>query len=120
MKLRALWPPMLRVEVRPSRYIATMATAAHGVAAATILPLDLPIVGKVALAALTGASLAHAIWHHALLRSGRAVAALELREKGEVAVQTQDGVWHDARILGTSYVSRTLSAINLRLADARL
>jgi toxin CptA len=111
---------MLRVQFKPSRYIAAVLTAAHAVAAATMLPLDLPIAGKLALVVLVVASLAHAILQHALLWSRRALTALELRDKGEVAVQTRDGEWHDARILGTSYVSPTLSAINLRVADARL
>jgi toxin CptA len=111
---------MLRVELKPSRYIAAALTAAHIVALVTILPLDLPVTAKVMCAVLIVVSLAHAIARHALLWSRRALTAVELREKGEVAVQTRDGEWHDARILGTSYVSPALSAINLRMADARL
>jgi hypothetical protein len=111
---------MLRIELRSSGYIATVVIATHVAAIATILPLDLPIAAKVVLAVLIVVSMAHAIWHNALLWSRGAFTALELRETGEVTVQTGDGEWHDARILGTSYASPTLSAINLRMADARL
>jgi toxin CptA len=109
---------MLRLELRSSGYIATVVIATHGAAMATILPLDVPIAAKVVLAVLIVASVAHAIWHNALLRSPRAFTVLELCETGEVTVQTRNGEWHDAQILGTSYVSPTLSAIGLRLAHA--
>jgi toxin CptA len=109
---------MLRLELRSSGYIAAVVIAAHAAAMATILPLDVPIAAKMVLVVLIVVSMPHALWHDALLRSRRAFTVLELRETGEVTVQTRDGEWHDAQILGTSYVSPTLSAISLRLAHA--
>ena len=106
---------MVRVELRPSRYIAVALTAAHSIATVTVLLLDVPVAAKLVLAIAIIASLAQALWRHAFLRSRSALTALELSENDCAAVQSRDGRWHEARVLGSTYVSPMLSVINLRV-----
>lgn len=110
---------MLRITFRPSRQLAVILAAIHGAAGATTLPLDVPLELKFALAAAISANLFHALWRYALLRSRSALVALELRDGSQLNVQTRDGAWPHARILGTSYVSPLLTVLNLKI-DGRL
>ena len=55
----------------------------------------------------------------ALLRSRDAVIAVELWDENRIAVQTRDGEWRDARLLGTTYTTPRLTVLNLR-HDKRL
>ena len=111
---------MLRVTLKPSRSLAAVLTLAHSAAAATVIPLETPLWAKSLLALAILASLARALFRHALLRSPGSLRAIELRENDETAVQTRDGAWHEARILGTTYVSPLMSVINLRLEGRML
>ena len=106
---------MLRVTLRPSFSLAAVLTVAHAAAGATLVPLQLPGWTKGVLALAVAASFVHALLHHALLRSPRSLRAIELREEYEAAVQTRDGNWHEAQVLGTTYVSPLLSVVNLRV-----
>ena len=106
---------MLRVTPKPSPALAIILTVAHTAAAGTLVPLDLPAWAKVILGLAIVASLAHALLRHALLRSPGCLKAIEFRDNDCAAAQTRDGTWHEARVLGTSYVSPLLSVINLRL-----
>ena len=110
---------MLRLTLRPSPALAIIFTLAHTTAAGTLVPLDLPAWAKVILALAIVASLAHAALRYALLKGAGCLTAIELREGDRAAAQTRDGTWHQARVLGTSYVSPLLSVINLRL-DGRM
>ena len=110
---------MLRVQLKPSAILATVFTAAHLAAVVCLVPLDLPLWSKLLITLPIAASLVHALCHTALLRSRTSPIALELRGADTAAVQIRDGQWHQARVLGTSYVSPRLSVINLRL-DGRM
>ena len=110
---------MLRITFRASRRLAAILVAVHVAAGATSMPLDVPLEIKLALAAAIVASLVHALWRYASLSSRSALVALELRDGGQTHVQTRDGEWHHARILGTSYVSPLLTVLNLKI-DGRL
>lgn len=105
---------MFRVPIRRSPYLAALLTAVHLAAAATLIPLDIPLWPKVAVALAIVASLAQSLGRHALLIGRTALIAVELHEGDEAAVQTRDGAWHPARVLGTSYISPLLTVLNLR------
>jgi toxin CptA len=111
---------MLRVALIPSSSLAVVLAIAHAAAGATLVPLDLPIWTKAALAIAVAASFVHALLRHALLRSPRSLHAIELGEEHEAAVQTRDGNWHEAQVLGTTYVSPLLTVINLRVRGCML
>src|SRR5262245_17958269 len=105
---------MLRVVLRPSRRLTLMLIEAHLMAIAVLVPLDLPAWAKVLAVAFIAASLAHALWHHAWLRHGRSVTAIELGESDRVCAETRSGARHEARVLGTTYVTPQLCVLNLR------
>lgn len=106
---------MLRVTLKRSRQLAAALTAAHAGAAITLVPLDVPIWGKLALTLLITASLGYTLRRHALLRSSDALMALELREGDSAAIKTGAEDWREARILGTTYVSPSLTVVNVRV-----
>jgi toxin CptA len=106
---------MLRVTLKPSFSLAAVLTVAHAAAGATLVPLHVPGWTKGALALAVAASFVHALLHHVLLRSPRSLCAIELHEEHDAAVQTRDGSWHEAQVLGTTYVSPLMSVINLRM-----
>ena len=110
---------MLRVRLKPSPLLAAAFTAAHLAAALTLIPLDLPLWAKLLITLPIAASLVHALRHTAFLRSPTSPIALELKGADGAAIQTRNGDWHGARILGTTYVSPLLTVLNLRLQGRR-
>lgn len=106
---------MVRVTLKPSRQLAIALTGAHLGAAATLFPLDIFLWTKLGFAMVVAISLAATIRRHALLASRTAVVAVELHELDRAVLQTRNGLWHDARLLETTYVSPFLSVLNLRI-----
>jgi hypothetical protein len=111
---------MVRANLRPSWSLAVALNAVHAGAAATLLHLDLSLELKLAGAAAVLASLCHAVWRNALLRGHRAIIALEIDDQENGAICARDGIWHEVKVLGTSYVTPRLTVINIRRAGARL
>jgi toxin CptA len=110
---------MLRVTLQSSRYLTAALASVHLAAALTLIPLELGLHAKAALAVAIAASLAHCLWRYSLLKSRLSVIAIELTDRENAAVQFTDGLWREARVLGTSYVSPLLTVINLRLPAHR-
>jgi hypothetical protein len=111
---------MVRASLKPSPRLAAVLISTHTVAAGTIVPLDIPLAIKAALAIAVAASLVWSLQRHALLRATRSVIALEVRDRLTAAIQGRDHVWRDARVLGTTYVSAALTVLNLRVPGERL
>ena len=109
----------LRVHLRPSRSLAAALVAAHVASACALIPLDLATGVKLAIAALLALALARTLWCTVLLRDPRAVVAVALLEEECVEVMTRDGEWHQARLLGTTYVTPLLTVLNLQLGARR-
>lgn len=107
--------PTVRVSLKPSRYLAIFFCVIHFAAGATLVPLDFPSWVKLFVASGIAASLARSLWRHALLKARSALIGVELREDDQASVQTRDGAWHAARILGTTYVTPLLTVLNLRI-----
>jgi toxin CptA len=110
---------MLRVTLQSSRYLTAALASVHLAAAVTLIPLELGLDAKAALAVAIVASVAYTLWRYTLLRSRLSVLAIELTDRESATVQFTDGSWRDARVLGTSYVSPLLTVINLRLPAHR-
>jgi hypothetical protein len=108
---------MLRITLRASRRLAAILVAVHVAAGVTCIPLDIPLEIKLAISAAIAVSLVHALRRYALLRGRAALVALELRAERQADAQTRDGAWHHACILGTSYVSASLTVLNLKFDD---
>jgi toxin CptA len=109
---------MLRVTLKPSRFLAAVLVAAHAAAAVTLLPLALPAWVKLLIALCIAGSLCHALWRHAWLRSAVSVTAIELHEGGAAGVEMRDGGCREARVLRTTYVSAALCVVNLQIPGA--
>ena len=106
---------MVRASLKRSWRIGTALAICHVAAAAAVVPLDVPLAFSAALAIAIAASSVHSVYRHALLIATRSVLTIEVRDRHTAAVQGRDGALRDARILGTSYVTATLTVLNLRV-----
>jgi toxin CptA len=110
---------MVRVRLKSSPSLAVSFTAVHTAAGAALVPLDLDLGLKLALAALVVASLAHVLWRHALLRGARTITAVEIADNSTGAALDRSAGWQDVQILGTSCVTPWLTVLNLARAGPR-
>lgn len=110
----------LRVPLRPSRLLAYALIAAHGASVCVLIPLDVAIGLKLGGVVMIALGLAHSLWRIVLLRHARALIAIQLDEGDRLNVQTRDGQWHEARILGTTYVRPAVIVLNLSVPGCRL
>jgi hypothetical protein len=110
---------MVRVRLKASWYLAASFTVVHLAVGATLVPLELALGLKLALAALVAVSLAHALWRHAFLRGARAITAVEITDNATGAALDRSTGWHDVQILGTSCVTPWLTVLNLAQARRR-
>ena len=111
---------MVRASLKPSRLLVAGFAAVHLGAAAILIPIDLALELKIAVAAAVTTSLCHSVWRYALLRSSRSIVGVEIVDQENGALCTRDGDWDPAKILGTTYVTPSLTVINARRADERL
>lgn len=109
----------LRVHLRLSRALTYALLIAHAASACVLIPLDLSTGFKLVLVGLIAFSLARTLWCSILLRNPRSVIVIQLLEGDRVDVQTGDGQWHEARLLGTTFVTPLVSVLNLQLAGRR-
>lgn len=105
---------LLRVRLNASRYLAYVFGVIYAASAIVLIPLDLPNGAKFVIAIVIALGLVRSVWSTALLRSARAVIAVELRDGDRIAAQTRDGEWHEARLRGTTYTTPTLTVLHLR------
>lgn len=110
---------MLKLSIRRSGYLAWLLVLAHGGALALLWPLALPAWGKSLIVLAVIASLAFFLLSVALLRTPQAVCAIEIRESGEISLQTRRGDWRACRLSGSSYVSPWLTILVLAEEDRR-
>ena len=110
---------MLRTVLRRSRILTAAFACAHLIAGFALVPLDVPLAAKLLTSVAIVASLIHAVRRYAWLRSRTAIVALELKDRETANVQFKVGTWHEARVLGTSYVSPLLTVVNVRVKGGR-
>jgi hypothetical protein len=111
---------MVRAAIKPSVRLAVLFASSHAASLAAIVPLDVALPIKAAVALAVVASLVHCTLKHALLRASRSVMTIEIRDYGAAAVETMKHGWRDARILGSTFVTAELTALNLRVEGERL
>lgn len=105
---------IMSLELKPSYRLAALLAAAHGLAAGGVAATDLPLAVRLLLVTVLAASCARSILHAALLRTRDAIVALEWNGEGEVNFRTRDGLWREARLAGSTFVSPMLTVLNLR------
>ena len=106
-------------KLQPSRYLAAMLIAAHGVTFAALFPLALPIWAKAALAPLMLLSLAHHLQRDAWLSAPSSSVALAL-EGDRVMLTTRGGEQLAGQILRDSLATPFLTVLNVLPQGARL
>lgn len=104
--------PPLRLRLRASLVLTLLTLAAHAAAALTLLAL-LPLAEGLCAAGLLVALGAIALWERTLLRSARAVFALEVGGEGGLAVWLRDGRRICAISINRRYVSRWMVVLEL-------
>lgn len=108
--------PALRAELRPSLQLAVLLAVAH-LAAMTIAIVFIPrLEWAGAAGALIATSGLWSIRRHALLRHRGSIVAFELKGENDCALLLRDGVWLQAVVLRSSYVTHGLIVLNLRVA----
>jgi toxin CptA len=103
-------------ELQPSRYLAAMLIAAHGITLAALFPLGLPVWATLAFLLLInlGYQLRQAAW----LSSQSASVALTL-DGDQIILTTRDGEQLAGRIVRDSLVTSHLTVLNVLPQGAR-
>lgn len=110
----------LTVTVTASWRLAGLIAGMHGFAAAMFWLVPVPQW----IAALLMPLFLGSAWYY-LLRDGfrtlqHSLVALRLHDDCGCEFQTRAGVWHEAALLGSSFVSPYLAVLNLRPASGRI
>ncbi len=104
---------------QPSRYLASLLIAAHGVTLAALLPLALPIWAKAALASLMLFSMVYHLRRDAWLSAPSSGIALNL-EGDQIVLTTRGGEQLAGQILRDSLVTPFFAVLNILPQGARL
>ena len=96
--------------VRLAAPLCPASVAAAGAAWATPVPVAVKAIVTVAATL----SLVFHLARDAALHAADAIVALEVREGGGIAFLTRSGGWHDCELLGSSFVSRHFTIVNLK------
>ena len=87
-----------RLEIRSSHCLALVLALLHLAALGSLLPLQIPVWLKLALAVAIVASLGVSIRRHAMLQAASSIRSLALKSDGTVEGLRRDGGRFDARV----------------------
>jgi toxin CptA len=104
----------LRLHLKRSQSLALLLCAAHVTVAAALWASPLPAWANAAGSALLALSAAWSVRGHAFRTAPSSVVELELYEDCTLSACTADGRWLHYRIVGSSFLSRVLTVLNLR------
>lgn len=104
----------LTVAVGPSRRLAGLLAGMHVFAAAMCWLAPLPQWLAIALMPLLAASAWHALRRDSLRTLPNSLVAVRLHADGRCAFKVRGETWHQAALLGSSFVSPWLTVLNLR------
>lgn len=110
---------MLKITIRRSGYLTWLLLLAHVGAMVLLWPLSLPAWVKLLIVLALATSLAYFLAGVALLATPQAVLAVEIRQTGEIAIQTRRGAWCACRLSASSYVTPWLTILVLTEAGRR-
>ena len=106
-------------KLQPSRHLAAMLVAVHGITLAALFPLALPGWAKAALAALMLFSMAYHLRRDAWLSAPSSGVALTL-EGDRIVLATRGGEQWAGHILRDSFATPFLVVLNILPQGARL
>jgi len=106
---------MLRIDLRPSKFLAIALALAHGLALyavwITLSGWPRALAGLAVLASLATTLL------RALLRIGRSAVSIELADDGRASWKDRRGAWHEGALGGSHFVSPLLVVVELKPLD---
>lgn len=103
-----------RVAISPSVRLALALCLVHGIAAALLWLVPIPALGRAAFTLVIATSLVYLLARDATLHAAHAIVALDLDDSGTVCFQTRGGRRVECELLGSSYVSSSLTIVSLR------
>ena len=111
---------MLTIAVGPSRRLAGLLAGMHAFAAALFWLAPLPHWLAVLLTAVLLGSAWSTLRRHGFRTRQHSLIALRLDADCRCEFQTRAGAWHEAALLGSSFVAPYLTVLNLKPAGGRL
>jgi toxin CptA len=111
---------MLNIRLKPSGHLTLLISAVHVIAIGLFLVLPLPILLKVAATLAFCTSLAFYLKRYARLAAPNSIIALEAGEDCTCVIETRNGRRLHGILLPTSYVSASLTVLNLKAHGERL
>lgn len=111
---------MLDIRLKPSGYLTLLLSATHAIAIGLFLVLSLPIWLKVAAILAFCTSLVFYLKRNAWLAAPNSIIALEIKDDYTGAIETRGGKRLDCILLPTSYVSASLTVLNLKADGERM
>jgi len=106
---------MLRIDLRPSKFLAVALALAHGLALCAVWTSLSGWPGIFAGLAILASLCATLL--RALLRIGRSAVSLELADDGRASWKDSRGEWHEGTLGGSHFVSPLLVVVELKLPD---
>ena len=111
---------MLNIRLKPSLYLSLLLSAAHTIAIGLVLDLPLSIGLKLVTALAFCISFVFYLNRNARLAAPNSVIVLEINEDCTCTIETRSGKQLDCIVLATSYVSASLTILNLKANDKLL
>jgi hypothetical protein len=109
--------PLLHLDLKPSRHLVAALALLHGLALAAAW-IALGGWGRYLLCVLILASLG-ATLAQALLRSARQAISMELHEDGRARWRNGAGIWHEARLGRSQFVSAMVAVVEMEAPAGR-
>jgi toxin CptA len=109
----------LTIAVGPSRRLAGLLVSMHGFAAAMFWLSPLPLWLAISLMPLFAGSAWHTLRRDGFRTLRHSLIALRLDADCRCEFQTRAGAWHEAALLGSSFVSPYLTVLNLHSEGGR-
>ena len=103
-----------QVAISPSVRLALALCLVHGIAAALLWLVPIPALGRAVFTLAIAIRLVYVLARDATLHAAHAIVALELDDSGTVFFQTRSGRRVECELLGSSYVSSSLTIVSLR------
>lgn len=110
--------PPLKVDLRPSRWLAGLILFAHGGALAVLVPLSLPVWALGPLVGVITGSLVYTLKTHAMLRGPLTIRRVVWDSDNDWLLHAASGEQLAVRLLPGSYVHPLLVILNFELETA--
>ena len=110
---------MLRLSLKPSRYLAIGLTLGHLAAIGCVVIVPLALWLKLLLSGMLVASLIHTLTLHAWRIRASSIIALQCDRDGVAVIQMRSGEEREARVLGSSFVASYLTIVLLKPNTSR-